>query len=91
MRWYRLLPALLLLSGCGESSESGPLSPEESMASFQHPGDVRIEIFAAEPYVRDPVDLVFDEEGRAFVAEMLDYPYDPPPGQPPRTGPCRGW
>ena len=85
MRWYRLLPGLLLLSGCGESTETGPLSPEESLAGFQHPGDVRIEIFAAEPYVRDPVDLVFDEEGRAFVAEMLDYPYDPPPGQPPRS------
>ncbi len=85
MQWNRLLSSLLLLSGCGESPESGPLSPEESMASFQHPGDVRIELFAAEPYVRDPVDLVFDEEGRAFVAEMLDYPYDPPPGQPPRS------
>ncbi len=85
MQWSRLLSSLLLLSGCGQSTESGPLSPEESMASFQHLGDVRIEIFAAEPYVRDPVDLVFDEEGRAFVAEMLDYPYDPPPGQPPRS------
>lgn len=85
MRWLRLLPGLLLLSGCGESTETGPLDPEESLAGFQHPGDVRIEIFAAEPYVRDPVDLVFDEEGRAFVAEMLDYPYDPPPGQPPRS------
>ncbi len=85
MRWSRLLPGLLLLSGCGESTQTGPLSPEESLASFHHPGDVRIEIFAAEPYVRDPVDLVFDEEGRAFVAEMLDYPYDPPPGQTPRS------
>ena len=85
MRWRRLLPGLLLLSGCGGSTGTGPLSPEESLASFRHPGDVRIEIFAAEPYVRDPVDLVFDEEGRAFVAEMLDYPYDPPPGQPPRS------
>lgn len=85
MRWHRLLPGLLLLSGCGERTDTGPLSPEESLAGFQHPGDVRVEIFAAEPYVRDPVDLVFDEEGRAFVAEMLDYPYDPPPGEPPRS------
>ena len=85
MRWRRLLPGLLLLCGCGERTDTGPLSPEESLASFQHPGDVRIEIFAAEPHVRDPVDLVFDEEGRAFVAEMLDYPYDPPPGEPPKS------
>ena len=85
MRWRRLLPGLLLLCGCGERTGTGPLSPEDSLASFQHPGDVRIEIFAAEPHVRDPVDLVFDEEGRAFVAEMLDYPYDPPPDEPPKS------
>ena len=85
MQWRRLLPGLLLLSGCGERTGTGPLSPEESLASFQYPSDVRVEIFAAEPHVRDPVDLVFDEEGRAFVAEMLDYPYDPPPGEPPKS------
>ena len=28
--------------------------------------------------------MVFDENGRAYVAEMLDLPYDPPPGKVPR-------
>ena len=42
-------------------------------------------MFAAEPQVADPVELVFDERGRAFVAEMADYPYDPQPGQLPRS------
>ena len=78
---------LPLFSSCQQSPETGSkaLSPEASLASFSLPDDLRVEIFAAEPYVRDPVDLVFDEEGRAFVAEMLDYPYDPPPGEPPRS------
>lgn len=42
-------------------------------------------MFAAEPQVADPVELVFDERGRAFVAEMADYPFDPQPGQLPRS------
>ena len=76
-----------LLIGCTSSPGGAPepLSPEQSLATFKLPADLRVEIFAAEPFVRDPVDLVFDEEGRAFVAEMLDYPYDPPDGEPPRS------
>ncbi len=82
-----LLASLLLFPGCQQSPETGSkaLSPEASLATFRLPNDLRVEIFAAEPYVRDPVDLVFDEEGRAFVAEMLDYPYDPPSREPPRS------
>jgi len=44
-----------------------------------------VELFASEPLVYDPVEIVFDENGRAFVAEMLDYPEDPPDGQPARS------
>jgi putative membrane-bound dehydrogenase-like protein len=29
--------------------------------------------------------MVFDEDGRIYVAEMLDYPADPPPGKPARS------
>ena len=29
--------------------------------------------------------MVFDENGRIYVAEMLDYPADPPPGKPARS------
>ena len=84
MLFSLLLFWVFLLSACSNTGPS-PLSPDESLAAFSHADDVRVEVFAAEPYVRDPVDLVFDEEGRAYVAEMLDYPYDPPPGQLPRS------
>jgi putative membrane-bound dehydrogenase-like protein len=47
--------------------------------------DFKIELFASEPQVIDPVELVFDENGRAYVAEMRDYPEDPPPGKPARS------
>src|ERR1700704_5204420 len=32
-----------------------------------------------------PVEIVFDENGKIYVAEMLDYPSDPPEGKPARS------
>jgi hypothetical protein len=32
-------------------------------------------LIAAEPLVASPVDLAYDEDGRAYVVEMRDYPY----------------
>ena len=51
-----------------------PLSPEESMASWVIDGDYELQLVASEPLVCDPVDVVWDEHGRMFVAEMRDYP-----------------
>ena len=48
-------------------------SPAEAMKTFQvHPG-FRLEQVATEPLVRDPVAMEFDENGRLFVVEMIDY------------------
>ncbi|MDA2939268.1 dehydrogenase, partial [Acidobacteria bacterium AH-259-A15] len=88
MRWIPLLLATVVLSGCSGCPRRrgpGPLSPQEALETFQINQDFRLELFAAEPYVSDPVELIFDEQGRAFVAEMLDYPYDPEVGEPPRS------
>ena len=83
MKSLKPLPfLLLLLFGCSTDERPLPLSAEETLETFQISEDFRVEIFAAEPYVTDPVELVFDEQGRAWVAEMRDYPYDPPKGEP---------
>ena len=59
--------SILLLSGCSAGDQPpGHLSPEKALESFQVHPDFRVEIFAAEPHVIDPVELVFDEDGRAF-------------------------
>lgn len=80
--------SILLVSlpaGCLKRKEGGPLSPRQALESFRLHEDFRIELFAAEPDVADPVELAFDEDGRAYVAEMRDYPEDPPVGNPPRS------
>ncbi|MEP6594659.1 MAG: hypothetical protein ABJA71_01885 [Ginsengibacter sp.] len=60
---------------------SEPLTPEKALSSFELNKDFNIEIFAAEPYVQDPVDMAVDEKGNVYVVEMPDYPYKPEPGK----------
>ena len=83
---WRAALTLLLLLACGCSRKSGqapaPLSPGKSLQSFRLSEDFHVELFAAEPNVMDPVDMAFDENGRIYLAEMIDYPDDPPPGKP---------
>lgn len=77
--------SLLLLPGCSRHQDAAPRSPRESLQSMQIHPDFRVELFASEPEVVDPVEMAFDAQGRIFVAEMLDLPYDPEPGQQPRS------
>ncbi len=49
------------------------LSPEEALKTFKLRPGFRLELVAAEPLVRDPIELCFDEDGRMFVVEMIDY------------------
>lgn len=57
-----------------------PMSAEESLKNWEVDGDFEIELVASEPLVCDPVDVVWDERGRMFVAEMRDYPLPPEHG-----------
>src|SRR5580765_7174325 len=81
-----LLVTLLTLLACTPKQSSAPArSPQDSLKSFHLSEDFHIELLAAEPQVFDPVEMAFDENGRIYVAEMLDYPDDPPPGKPARS------
>jgi uncharacterized protein len=52
-----------------------PLSPKDSMRYTQVPADFDLQLFAAEPDVVKPIYLAWDEHGRAWVVEALDYPH----------------
>ncbi len=56
------------------SPASGPLTPEESLASIHVPTGFRVELVASEPQVIDPVAFDWDASGRLWVVEMSDYP-----------------
>ncbi len=76
----RLLILFLLTVSC-TGRYQGPLSPEESLKTFELREGFKIEIFAAEPYVHDPVSMEFDEQGNAYVVNMPDYPFKPEAGK----------
>ena len=75
-----------LLASCSQkNSEERALTPEDSLKAIRMNGDFHVELFASEPEVMSPVEMFFDENGRVYVAEMMDYPEDPPPGKPARS------
>ncbi|MFT3702096.1 MAG: HEAT repeat domain-containing protein [Agriterribacter sp.] len=65
----------ILFSSCKEKHYKEALSPEESMKTFQLVDGFGIELFAAEPLIKAPVSMTYDEKGIAYVVEMEDYPY----------------
>jgi putative membrane-bound dehydrogenase-like protein len=82
-----VLLAAVLAASCSSPDRAGrrnaagpadadrpPLSPAEALAAFVLEPGYRIDLVAAEPLVRDPVAIAFDERGRLYVVENRGYP-----------------
>ena len=50
-----------------------PVEPADAVATWKVKPGFRLDLVAHEPLVQDPVALTFDERGRMFVCEMIDY------------------
>ncbi|MFB2119247.1 PVC-type heme-binding CxxCH protein [Parapedobacter sp. 2B3] len=51
-----------------------PLSAEESQTLIQVPVGFKLELFASEPDIRKPIAMEWDEKGRLWIVETVDYP-----------------
>lgn len=49
-------------------------APDESVARMTLPAGFEVQLVAAEPRVRQPVDMTFDARGRLWVVQYLQYP-----------------
>lgn len=50
------------------------LNPQESMDLMQVPVDFEVKLFAAEPDITNPIAMSWDERGRLWIVESVDYP-----------------
>jgi putative heme-binding domain-containing protein len=59
-----------------------PYSPEEAVEEMTVPPGFSVELVAAEPDIVNPIALAFDDRGRAWLTESLEYPCkEPGPGR----------
>src|SRR5687767_12046066 len=49
------------------------IEPAGAIATWKVKPGFKLELAAHEPLVRDPIAITFDENGRMFVCEMIDY------------------
>ncbi|MFO0959844.1 MAG: PVC-type heme-binding CxxCH protein [Isosphaeraceae bacterium] len=66
-----------------QSEPPGPaLSPEEAVRKMTVPEGFTVEVVAAEPDIVNPVAMTFDQKGRIWITESLEYPRRAPgPGR----------
>src|SRR6185312_3097203 len=67
----------------GQDKPPGPaLTPAEAVKRMTVPAGFSVEVVAAEPDIVNPVAMTFDERGRIWVTESLEYPRsEPGPGR----------
>lgn len=70
--FWRSLPTDIALKN---AKGAGALSPKLAMKSFTVPDDLVLEQVLAEPIVKQPLFMNFDERGRLWVMQYLQYPY----------------
>jgi len=59
-----------------------PFPVDEAMKFIQVPAEFSLSLFAAEPDIVKPIAFAFDERGRMWIAETVDYPNEALKGSP---------
>ena len=66
-------------------SATEAISPDEQRKMFHLPPGFTIQLVAAEPDIRKPMNLNFDVHGRLYVTQSEEYPYPAKEGAPSAT------
>ncbi len=61
-----------------------PRTPENEQRALHLPAGFEIQLVAAEPDIHKPLNLAFDDRGRLWVTDTVEYPYAAKPGTKPR-------
>ncbi len=71
--WPLLLPAAEPVLKPGDIPRVPPTPPAQAAATFTMRPGFHVELMAAEPLIVSPVAMAFDENGKLYVVEMIDY------------------
>jgi putative heme-binding domain-containing protein len=63
---------------------AGPKTPEEELKTFTLPPHFEIQLVASEPDIHKPMNMNFDDRGRLWVTESVEYPFPAKEGAKPR-------
>lgn len=58
-----------------------PLRPEEQKKKIKLPPGFELQLVAADPDIRKPININFDAAGRLWITETIEYPYAAKEGQ----------
>src|SRR5579859_3520929 len=72
---------MLLLLLAAVLAQSAPYPPQEAAGNMTVPEGFKVQLFAGEPDIVQPMAFTFDDRGRLWVVECLSYPRWLPPGQ----------
>jgi putative heme-binding domain-containing protein len=56
---------------------NAPYSPQEALSRMTVPDGFKVELVAAEPDIVNPIALSFDDRGRIWITESVEYPRKP--------------
>jgi putative heme-binding domain-containing protein len=85
--WFLGCLAVLAAVPCSASAQdpygefvakSEPKTPDEERKCFHLPPGFTIELVAAEPDIRKPINMNFDNRGRLWVTQSVEYPFPAP-------------
>src|SRR5580765_8609175 len=86
MKFVTVISTFLILTVIGGIQSSvtaaeGPLDAKEALARMVVADGFEIKLVASEPEIRQPLSITFDDRGRMWVIQYLQYP--PPAGLKP--------
>src|SRR6476469_4871941 len=79
-----LICSNVALAAAGEPAVVAPtnkLSPEQEKSHFKLPPGFEIQLVAAEPDINKPMNIAFDERGRLWITDTIEYPFPADPGK----------
>jgi len=72
--WGGLLPAAELVV------PAPPKTPEEEREALHVPPGFEVQLVASEPEIHKPINIAFDDRGRLWVTDTVEYPFPAPEG-----------